>query len=103
MELNAAFANALKKLRKRRKLTQEDFVSVTSRGYMSQLERGMRSPTLDKVEDLAAVMSVHPASLVIASYLEAWPFEDIESLFQQIQSDLAWAASTGEDETSLDD
>ncbi|UST92754.1 helix-turn-helix domain-containing protein [Pseudomonas siliginis] len=103
MELNAAFAQALKKLRKRRKLTQEDFVSVTSRGYMSQLERGMRSPTLEKVGDLAAVMSVHPASLVIGSYLEAWPYEDIESLFEQIRGDLAWGDSAQDDETNLDE
>ncbi|MBC3776381.1 helix-turn-helix domain-containing protein [Pseudomonas frederiksbergensis] len=102
MELNAAFANALKKLRKRRKLTQEDFVSVTSRGYMSQLERGMRSPTLDKVGDLAAVMSVHPASLVIASYLEASPYEDLNSLIQQIQADLSWRGLE-DDETNPDD
>ena len=70
---------------------------------MSQLERGMRSPTLDKVGDLAAVMNVHPASVVIASYLEARPNEDLESLFRQIQSDLGWLASTEEDETPLDD
>jgi transcriptional regulator with XRE-family HTH domain len=99
MELNAAFAKALKKLRKRRKLTQEDFVSVTSRGYMSQLERGMRSPTLDKVGDLADVMSVHPASLVIASYLEARPNENLDSLIQQIQDDLSWGPSLEDDET----
>lgn len=102
MELNAAFAEALKNLRKRRKLTQEDFVTVTSRGYMSQLERGMRSPTLDKVGDLAAVMSVHPASLIIGSYLEESPYQDLESLFDQIRADLAWEYSDQEDDSSLE-
>jgi len=89
MELNTAFARALKNLRTRRALTQEDFALVTSLSYMSQLERGLKNPTLEKVEHLAAVMDIHPASLLIQCYLERSSCQDIELLFEKIRFDLA--------------
>ncbi|WP_160105671.1 helix-turn-helix domain-containing protein [Pseudomonas izuensis] len=89
MELNFAFAQALRKSRSRRGLTQEDFVSVTSRTYISQLERGLKTPTLEKVEQLAAVMDIHPASLLIECYLERSPDIDLKTLFAKIRSDLS--------------
>ncbi|AZE47742.1 Transcriptional regulator, PbsX family [Pseudomonas chlororaphis] len=89
MNLNAAFAQALKKLRTRRGLTQERFALATSTSYMSQLERGLKNPTLEKVEHLAAIMDIHPASLLIQCYLERSSCEDIELLFEKIRFDLA--------------
>lgn len=38
---------------------------------MSALERGLKSPTLPKVDDLAAVMGLHPLTLLVLSYLDA--------------------------------
>lgn len=69
MELNTAFGLALKQLRKQREMTQEDFSAVSSRTYLSTLERGQKGPTIQKLEQLAGVLEVHPATLLIAAYL----------------------------------
>jgi len=69
MELNQAFGQALKHARISRNLTQEDFTTVSSRTYISALERGLQSPTLEKVDELCGVLEAHPASLVAAAYL----------------------------------
>ncbi len=49
-------------------MTQEDFSSVSSRTYLSALERGLKSPTLDKIQDLCSVMKVHPVTLMALAY-----------------------------------
>lgn len=63
------FARALKFIRKSKGLSQEDFSLVSSRTYVSTLERGMKSPTLSKVDDLAQVLGVHPLTLLTLAYL----------------------------------
>lgn len=74
MNLRHALALALKTARKTRKLTQEDFGIISSRTYMSTLERGLKSPTLDKLDEIAQTMGMHPASIILAAYaLHAGP------------------------------
>lgn len=68
MNLHDALALAIKTIRKNRHLTQEDFGLVSSRTYVSTLERGLKSPTLDKLDEIAKVMAVHPAALVLLAY-----------------------------------
>lgn len=68
MNLRQALALAIKTVRKSRNLTQEDFGVVSSRTYLSALERGLKSPTLDKIQEIAKVMDIHPASLVLLAY-----------------------------------
>ena len=65
-----SFGKALRVARNCRGLSQEDFGLVSSRTYLSTLERGMKSPTLGKVEDLARAMSIHPLTLLTLSYLD---------------------------------
>lgn len=69
MELSTAFGLVLKRLRKQQGLTQEDFSSVSSRTYLSSLERRIKGPTIEKVEQLASVLDVHPATILAAAYL----------------------------------
>lgn len=64
------FAAGLKKTRNAQGLSQEDFGLVSSRTYVSSLERGLKSPTLNKVDDLADTLGVHPLTLLVMSYLE---------------------------------
>jgi transcriptional regulator with XRE-family HTH domain len=40
-----------------------------SRTYLSSLERGLKSPTIDKLEQLASVLGVHPLSLLAMAYI----------------------------------
>ncbi|EPB7048052.1 TPA: helix-turn-helix transcriptional regulator [Pseudomonas aeruginosa] len=69
MELNTAFGQALRRSRQATGRTQEDFHPISSRTYISQLERGLKSPTLEKLEELSGLLGVHPVTLVAATYL----------------------------------
>lgn len=62
------FPQALRRLRRASGLAQEAFDVVSSRTYISNLERGLKDPTLGKVEQLAEVMNVHPLSLLALAY-----------------------------------
>ncbi|MEX6664745.1 helix-turn-helix domain-containing protein [Pseudomonas sp. W2-17] len=88
MELNIAFGQALRDIRKQRGLTQEDFSDVSSRTYLSTLERGLKSPTIDKVSQLANVLSVHPVTLIVAAFLIQERSVTRRDLLQQIDTEL---------------
>lgn len=89
MELKQAIAQALRKMRSSRGLTQEAFSDVSSRTYLSTLERGLKSPTLEKLVELAARMGVHPLSLLAEVFLLVDEDTDIEALFTKVRNDLA--------------
>ena len=63
------FAKALKRVRAATGRTQEDFALVSSRTYISSLERGQKSPTLKKIDELAHVLGVHPLTLLTLAYV----------------------------------
>lgn len=69
MDIKEAFAKALKQARISKQLTQEDFSNVSSRTYISSLERGLKNPTLDKINDLASVIGIHPLTLISLAYM----------------------------------
>ena len=54
MAAGNSLAKALKTVRKARGLSQEAFSDVSSRTYMSTLERDLKSPTLHKLAELLA-------------------------------------------------
>ena len=68
MELSKAVGAALKEVRESKGLTQEDFVGVSGRTYLSEIERGLKSPTLEKLDQLATHMGLHPLELLVACY-----------------------------------
>lgn len=63
-----SLAKALKAVRKARGLSQEAFSDVSSRTYLSTLERDLKSPTLSKLAELCEVMEVHPLTLLTLAY-----------------------------------
>lgn len=63
-----SLAKALKAVRKARGLSQEAFSDVSSRTYLSTLERDLKSPTLSKLAELCEVMDVHPLTLLTLAY-----------------------------------
>ncbi|AZZ45373.1 MULTISPECIES: helix-turn-helix domain-containing protein [Stutzerimonas] len=69
MELNTAFGQALRISRQAAGRTQEDFTRISSRTYISQLERGLKSPTLEKLDELSKLLGMHPVTLVAATYI----------------------------------
>lgn len=68
MAAKHTLSEALKTIRKARGLSQEAFSNVSSRTYMSSLERDLKSPTLNKLTELCEVMEVHPLTLLTLAY-----------------------------------
>ena len=64
MSLRQGLGLALRSIRRARRLTQEDFTVVSSRTFVSSLERSQKSATLDKLEELSNVLNVHPLTLI---------------------------------------
>lgn len=84
-----SLGRALQLARSAKGVSQEDFSAVSGRTYISEIERGLRNTTLNKVEELAEVLGMHPATLVALSYIVHQTDDDaIEALLDQIRSEL---------------
>lgn len=88
MNINEAFGIALKQARKSKNKTQEDFGIVSSRTYVSSLERGLKSITIEKLEEISAVIGVHPLTLLCHAYLLMDDKTNIVSLIEAIKKEL---------------
>jgi len=82
-----SLATALKTVRKARGLSQEAFSDVSSRTYMSSLERDLKSPTLNKLAELCEVMQVHPVTLLALAYTGKSP-KQADQLLAQVRQEL---------------
>jgi transcriptional regulator with XRE-family HTH domain len=82
------FGKALRQVRKSRGLTQEDFAAVSGRTYVSSLERGLKSPTFDKVAELAQTLDVHPLTLLTLAYLNTRRGESLRGLHGRIEREI---------------
>ena len=87
MTLKNSFPAALKTVRKARGLSQEVFSDVSSRTYMSSLERGLKSPTLSKVAELCEVMEVHPLTLLTLAY--GGDSKGVSEVIERVRRELA--------------
>ncbi|HGN2711666.1 helix-turn-helix domain-containing protein [Pseudomonas aeruginosa] len=79
--------DALRRIRKARGLSQEAFSDVSSRTYLSSLERGLKSPTLNKLDELCEVMKVHPLTLLTLAYA-ADGKSHADELLEQVRQEL---------------
>ncbi|MQT92509.1 helix-turn-helix domain-containing protein [Pseudomonas helleri] len=70
MTLKSSFAIVLRVLRSQRNITQRGFADTTSRTYLSKLETGRSSLTLDKLEQLSERLEVSPLTLVALTLSE---------------------------------
>lgn len=66
---------------------------MSSRTYLSSLERGLKSPTLEKIDQLAGTLDVHPLTILVATYVARDANLDVEGLFQTIKDELAGMSS----------
>jgi len=64
---NKAFGIVLRKLREKSRFSQETlgFEADLTRAYISLLERGKRSPTLDTIIALCVPLSISPAEMMM--------------------------------------
>lgn len=84
MTIRKAFGKALRMVRIARGLTQEDFGIVSSRTYVSSLERGQKSPTIDKLDDLARVLRIHPVALLALAHVPVQSPSAAASLLREL-------------------
>lgn len=82
------FAGALRLARRVKQMSQEDFDGASSRIYISELERGIKNPTLNKIEEIAGVLEIHPLTLCLLAYVnEGEDMAALEKLQQRVSSE----------------
>lgn len=70
MSLKSSFAVVLRALRSKRNISQRDFADTTIRTYLSKLEAGRSSVTLDKLEQLSERLGLTPLALLALTVSE---------------------------------
>ncbi|THF34435.1 helix-turn-helix domain-containing protein [Pseudomonas atacamensis] len=68
MSLRIAYASALRFLRKRNEVSQQQLAPAANPSYVSRLESGTRSVTLDVSQELAQALKVDPLTLLVLAY-----------------------------------
>ena len=87
MTAKPSLPEALRRIRKARGLSQEAFSNVSSRTYLSSLERGLKSPTLKKLEELCEVLEIHPIALLMFCYFDEIGIENgLHQINKQVKS-----------------
>lgn len=94
MTVTYSLAKALRTVRKARGLSQEAFSSVSSRTYMSTLERDLKSPTISKLNELCDVMNVHPLTLLTLAYANGSVYMP-DQLLAQVRQELDVISQAG--------
>jgi transcriptional regulator with XRE-family HTH domain len=84
----SSFSQALRLVRTARGMAQEEFDVVSSRTYVSALERGLKQPTLAKVDELAEVLEVHPLTLLVLSYCKRPGGADVPALLAKVAEEV---------------
>lgn len=67
MELKYAFGQALRELRMSKGLSQESIGA--SQSYVSDVERGLKTPSIEKLDEFASTIGIHPVTILAKSYL----------------------------------
>ncbi len=86
--LNNQFAHALQVARAAKGKSQESFDVVSSRTYVSSLERGLKSPTLKKIDDLSSVLGLHPLTLLTLAYTHEVNRSKVDDLLELVRAEL---------------
>ena len=89
MSIKKSFGIAVKISRNAKKITQEDFSETSSRTYISTLERGLYSPTVEKVDALAKVIGIHPLTILTLTYLVDLNEKDPARLLRKVEDELS--------------
>lgn len=85
-ELKRALGAVLKSYRLNRSASQESL--GPSQAYISNIERGRWSASLDKIEQMSKALGVHPASVILAGYLSSEEGTNSDELLERIRNEL---------------
>jgi transcriptional regulator with XRE-family HTH domain len=86
MTLDEAIGLAIKLSRQSQGLSQEEIGA--SQSFVSDVERGKKSMTVQRLDAFACRLGVHPAALMVQAALIANPSMNIDLLFDNIKNDL---------------
>ncbi|KHK66608.1 helix-turn-helix transcriptional regulator [Ectopseudomonas composti] len=86
MELNEALGLVIKNLRNLKDLPQEGL--GPSQSYISAIERGKWKPSIEKVEQIAEVVGIHPLTLLVLAYQRQTPGLKPDELLKKIQREI---------------
>jgi transcriptional regulator with XRE-family HTH domain len=85
-ELKRALGTSLRSYRQARDLPQEGL--GPSQPYISNVEAGRGSASLDKIEQMSEVLGIHPVSLIAAAYITSTERLNVDGLLDQIRMEL---------------
>lgn len=85
-ELKRALGASMKLYRLKKNIPQESL--GPSQPYISTLEAGRGSASIDKIEQMAGVLGVHPVSIILAGYLSSGDDVTTDQLLERIRSEL---------------
>ncbi|MEQ9883165.1 helix-turn-helix transcriptional regulator [Pectobacterium brasiliense] len=80
-------AGVLRTLRQSKGLSQESFSNVACRTYISALERGMKNPTVQKLNEICDVLDIHPMTLFTLAYAGT-NHQEIQAVFTRVLSEI---------------
>jgi len=84
MERKLAFGSALKEVRVRKEIAQEQLGA--SQSFVSTIERGIRSPTIEKMEEFAERLGVNPATLIVL--MQVGQEGDVDEVLAKIRDEI---------------
>ncbi|WP_090175917.1 helix-turn-helix domain-containing protein [Pseudomonas arsenicoxydans] len=87
LELKRAIGTCVKAYRLKKNIPQESL--GPSQPYISNLEAGRGSASIDKIEQMADILGIHPMSIIFAGYLTSNEDVTKEDLFDRIRKELA--------------
>ncbi|MCY1434500.1 helix-turn-helix domain-containing protein [Pseudomonas fluorescens] len=85
MELRESFGETVRSIRRSKGLAQGEI--GTNQGFISELESGLKAPTLPKIAEIAKKLGLHPITLLTATYETMGP-ENAEELLAKVTSEL---------------
>jgi transcriptional regulator with XRE-family HTH domain len=94
-QLRLGLARALRAKRVAQDLPQEAIEPQVTRRYVSSLESGSKSPTVDTLQAIAYQLGTRPSALLLAAELLSQPKAKRQALLAEIVSEATELASQG--------
>jgi transcriptional regulator with XRE-family HTH domain len=88
MKYQNKFGAAFRKVRLAKGLTQEDFAHQSGRTYVSELERGIKQPTLQKIDGLVEPLAVHPLTPLVLAYVDQHDMHSCDVLLTLVRKEI---------------
>ena len=86
--IHSSIGKGIRAARLARNLSQEEFVVVSGRTYISELERGTKTPTVTKVDQLAAMMRLHPLTVLTLGYCKTPSQREATAIISRVTNEL---------------